>query len=315
MKSLLRNFLPILLAAASVAAVAAPVGYSVNSDAPNGDTLHRIDLATGVAEPVSELQVISAIDIRQDIEGLAFDSNGTLWAVDEQSMRLFPVSTKSGIVLSQGDVEITGLTARQSNDFGMTFTCTGELYVSSVAAQTLYRLAPNGTATAVGAEGALGHRISALASWGEPAMLFGLGNGLVTENNNVVPDNRSLFSIDPVTGVAKLIGPLGPQAAAYYEAGLSFSADGTLWALTDRGGANPNEILQLDLEDGTAKRMVETSKNGFESLAIAPPGGCTSRLADDWEQPKIPTLDNLGKVLALLVLLGTGLLAIHQRTG
>ena len=43
----LRNVLPVMFAVASVAASAAPMGYSVNSDAPDGDTLHTIDMATG----------------------------------------------------------------------------------------------------------------------------------------------------------------------------------------------------------------------------------------------------------------------------
>ena len=156
MKSALNTLMTVLLLAMPAAAAAAPVGYSVNSDAPDGDALHRIELATGVATPVSDLQVLSSTTgVRKDIEGLAFDSAGVLWAVDEDSFRLFQVNTLSGIVQSQGDVPISGLSDAYGNDFGMTFTCEDSLYISSVSKQTLYRLDLDGSASPVGAVGAL----------------------------------------------------------------------------------------------------------------------------------------------------------------
>ena len=311
MKSALNTLMTVLLLAMPAAAAAAPVGYSVNSDAPDGDALHRIELATGVATPVSDLQVLSSTTgVRKDIEGLAFDSAGVLWAVDEDSFRLFQVNTLSGIVQSQGDVPISGLSDAYGNDFGMTFTCEDSLYISSVSKQTLYRLDLDGSASPVGAVGALGHNISALASWGKPAQLYGLGNGL-DGDGEYQADSRSLFSIDLETGQATKVGSVGAQVSDYFEAGLSFSSDGTLWALVDRGD-EPSQLLQIDKNSGEAISVIDMSSGGFESLAVASPGGCVAAAPRAEEAIAVPTLDALGRLLTLVLMLGTGLLAVNR---
>lgn len=313
MNNAVRPLLTVLLTAISAAVVAAPVGYSVNSDAPGGDTLHRIDLETGLATPVGALQVISTTTgVRSDIEGLAFDQDGVLWAIDEQEFRLFQISTESGIVRSQGDVPLDGLSDRIENDFGMTFTCDNELFISSVTSQSLYRLGLDGVATRVGMEGALGQNISALASWGQPAQLYGMGNGL---DRDGARDSRSLYRIDTQTGQATLVGSLGESAGDYYQAGLSFDAAGGLWALTDRGTEN-SQVLRLDRNSGLATLASTASGPGFESLAVAPPAGCQAvPPVDDFHHESIPTLDRLGQLIALLALLATGLTALHRRPG
>ena len=312
MKSALNSLMTVLLLAMPAAAAATPVGYSVNSDAPDGDTLHRVDLATGVATPVSDLQVLSSTTgVRKDIEGLAFDSDGVLWAVDEDSFRLFQISTLSGIVDSQGDVPISGLSDAYGNDFGMTFTCDGSLYISSVSTQTLYRLDLDGTASPVGA---MGHNISALASWGKPAQLYGLGNGLDGEGQYKT-DSRSLFSINVETGQATEVGSVGAQVSDYFEAGLSFSSDGTLWALVDRGD-EPSQLLQIDKNSGEAISVIDMSAGGFESLAVASPGGCSapppSRDSENPTVRAVPVFGNPGRLLTLVLMLGTGLLAVNR---
>jgi hypothetical protein len=320
MKSVVRFLMASLLAAATTVALAAPVGYSVNSDADqlldNGDSLHRIDLETGVATAVSGEIVVSATGYRTDIEGLAFDLSGNLWAIDEDSFRLFQVSTVSGFVKGEGDVSLSGLSDRSENDFGMTFTCDDQLYISSVTSQTLYRLGLDGVATVVGATGALDYNISALAAWGNPVELYGLGNGL---DGNNVPDARSLFLIDTQTGKATQIGTLGPAASNYFQAGLSFDTDGTLWALTDRGD-QPSEVLNIDVISGEATLISTVSGGGFESLAVAAPSGCDDPVIDDepvflpFENNAIavPTTDGIGKLIFLVLLLGTGLLALNR---
>jgi hypothetical protein len=316
MKSSFAIVLPVFLAAASAAALAAPVGYSVNSDAPDGDTLHRIDLATGEAVPVSNLQVLSATTgVRKDVEGLAFDRDGTLWAVDEDSFRLFQISTTSGIVRSQVDFPIVGVAQPSENDFGMTFTCDEGLFISSVTAQTLYRLDLNGRATIVGKEGALGYNISALAAWGSPTRLYGLGNGLIgSSDGSVSKDTRSLFSIDTTTGQATPISEIGGQAGDYYQAGLSFAADGTLWALIDRG-TEPSQVLEIDVDTGQGTLVSTATGAGFESLAVAPPSGCSGARPPETMHPAIPALDHYGLLITLLALLGTGLGVLLRRSG
>ena len=289
------------------------MGYSVNSDEPLGDSLYEIDLATGEATKVGD--VLSPLGSRSDIEGLAFDPFGKLWAVDDESGMLFPVNTTTALVIAEEEVDIDGIDATQGNDFGMSFTCDGELYVTSVETRSLYSLELNGTATLVGSPGSLGVRISALAAYGNPAKLYGMGNGLVNEDGP--PDNRSLYEIDMNTGVAELIGPISDDVADYFEAGLSFDADGTLWAITERHADAqniPSQVLRLDLETGVAT-VVSTTQEvaGFESLAVAPPAGCElgpGEPGDDLHQ--IPVLDRYGMLLAFLVLLVTGMSALRR---
>ena len=84
------------------------------------------------------------------------------------------------------------------NDFGMTFACDNVLYVSSVTKRSLYRLALDGTATPIGSSGALGATISALAAYGNPVQLYGLGNG----SANGGAGSSALYKINTSTGVA-----------------------------------------------------------------------------------------------------------------
>jgi hypothetical protein len=301
--------------ALSVGSVAAaPVGYSVNSDAPNGDELFAIDLADGSA--TSRGAVTSGVENFMDVEGLAFDASGTLWAVDEQSLSLFPVNTVNATVDLNEVRPLLGINATSGNDFGMTFTCDDSLFISSVADGALYRLENSGSATLVGA---LNQNISALAAYGNPTRLFGLSNGLQADESTA--DSRSLYEIDPSTGALTLVGALGPAAADYLQAGLSFDANGNLWALTDRriqGQDLGSEVLSIDLATGAATSVATTAETGFESLAVAPPAGCTAAPPPPAPTPtsgvpSIPTLDVYGKLAAVLTLLFAGFLGLRQR--
>ena len=261
----------------SVAIQAAPDGYSINSDSASGnsDSLYRIDLATGVHTRLGRVQ--SGGQTKLDVEGLSFAPNGTLYGVDDDSMTLFPIDTTNGSVVSQGQVSIKGMPSGGGNDFGLTFACDGNLYVTSVATQTLYWLSPNGTATPVGALGGLGANISALASYGNPVKLYGLGNGLTGEGT---VDSRTLYEIDPQTGHATARPQqLGAAVSSYDQAGMAFDDTGTLWAITDRravpGGPFPSQIIKIDTTTGAATNSAVTTETGFESLAIDTPKGCS----------------------------------------
>ena len=275
MKKKFQIVLFMLVSLFAVSANAAPMAYSINSDSGNlvtEDSLFRIDLATGSNQIRGEL--ISGIENRLDTEGLAIAPDGVLWGIDDDSLTLFPINTDSGAIKFQDEIPLAGFQVGGGNDFGMTFSCDNSLYISSVRTQTLYHLNLDGSSEMIGAEGALGANISAIAAIGTPTRLYGLGNGQFQDGTTDAPN---LYSIDVATGVATLIGPLGAQADEYNQAGLAFNSDGSLWAITDRRIINntiadlPSQILKIDVNSGTATMMSNTSEVGFESLAIAPP--------------------------------------------
>jgi hypothetical protein len=288
----------------------APMAYSINSDGQNAatwDSLYLIDLsASGSDQRVGPLVSGSLTHTHYDTEGLAFDVDGRLWGVDDGSLTLFPINPGSGAVNPHEIVPLplTFLSAG-SNDFGMTFTCEDQLYLTSVITRTLYRAERSGKIQVVGSTGALGAGISAIAAIGEPTRLFGLGLGNV--------DTPSLYSINPRTGVATVIGPL-VNVENYNEAGLAFDADGNLWAITDRSNLSgepaglrnqPSQVLMIDTETGEATPVSTTIETGFESLAIGPPSGCYE---------PIPTLDVRGLALAFASLMLIGFVVLRRRT-
>jgi len=320
MKRLCPTILRLLIALPCATAVAAPVGYSVNSDNSPGDTLHQINLETGVATPIGA--GVSAGDFaREDIEGMAFALDGSLWAMDEDQFTLFQVNTGSGTIEPGSEVNLFGITESLGNDFGMTFACDGTLYASSVTLKTLYTVTLAGVATPVGAVGDLGVNISAIAAYGsDPVRIYGLGNGLVGESGPPL-DNRSLYEIDPVNGTALLIGDIGIGVADYHQAGLSFDSTGQLWAITDRSavgsGGLPSQILNINRVTGAATVVGETGI-GFESLAVAPPAGCADPTPIDpgpaiGNAHAVPTLGPAGRLAACLTLLIAGLAGLGRR--
>jgi len=327
MKRLSKIGLSILLATAAPLLGAAPVGYSINSDSASGnaDSLYRIDLGLGSETRVGS--VLVGNDSRIDVEGLAFAPDGTLYGIDDSEMTLFPINPDSGLALTASEVRLSGLPGGGGNDFGMTFTCDGSLYVTSVSRDTLYRLGLDGVAEPVGTEGSLGANIGALAAWGNPVQLFGLGNGLDGNQNEDVP---ALFRIDPATGVATQIGRLGDAVGEYAEGGLAFDDNGQLWAITDRrdrfGGPLSSEVMRLDTASGSAAEVRTLGESGFESLAVSVPGGCTTDDGGDdgsddpvdspvdvsIDYPGVPTLDPRGLLALVLLMLAGGLVALRR---
>ena len=301
----------------AISANGAPMAYSVNSDSGNTsteDSLYLIDLATGSDQRRGELN--TGIETRRDTEGLAFAPDGVLWGIDDQSLTLFPISTVNGAISFQDEISLSGIPSGGQNDFGMTFSCDNSLYITSVITQTLYNLDLNGSSTTIGTTGALGVNISAIAAYGNPTKLYGLGNGLFQDGQT---DSPNLYSIDVSTGVATLIGPLGAAAGEYNQGGLAFDSDGTLWAITDRRIINnniadlPSQVLRIDVDTGAATLVSSTSEVGFESLAIAPPAACGTRGGFSNLTPRIPTLSTGGRLLAIFVLLLAGMGILHRR--
>jgi hypothetical protein len=301
----------------AVSANGAPMAYSINSDSGNvstEDSLYLIDLASGADQRRGGLN--DGIDDRIDTEGLALDPDGTLWGIDDASLTLFPINTMTGTVRFQDEIPLASFPIGGGNDFGMTFSCDGSLYVTSVVTRSLYQLGMNGSSETKGVEGALGANISAIAAYGNPVQLYGLGNGQFEDGTT---DSPNLYSIDVDTGVAQLIGPLGAEAGEYKQGGLAFDSDGTLWAITDRRNINnrltdePSQILQINVNTGTATLVSTTTEVGFESLAIAPPSGCVSDVGGDEDYPHIPVLNPVGSLLTIIVLLLSGLVFLRKR--
>jgi len=309
MQSLAKTILIILLTVASTTLSAAPVAYSINSDSGSGDAdgLYRIDMATGTDTRIDTVQ--SLLVTRIDVEGLAFAPDGTLYGIDDDTLNLFPISTVNATVDSSKEVHISGLPSA-GNDFGMTFACDDNLYVSSVARRSLYRVSLDGDATLIGSEGSLGVKISAIAAFGDPVRLFGLGNGI---DGDGITDTPNLYEIDISTGVATEIGALGALAGAYSEGGLAFDDSGQLWAITDRRQLSlPSQIMKIDIATGSASEVKATAEQGFESLAIAVPGGCIVADSPAGEYRGVPTLNPFGLLLISILTLLTGVVAIRR---
>lgn len=292
----------LVLAAGHGVAWAEPLAWGVNSrgNLPDDQQVHalwRIDLSTGDAEYVGWTSFL-------DMEGLALDAEGTLYGADDESKTLVTVGTTSGLALAVGNQRANfGVPIAEVLDLGMTFTCDGDLLISSDQRETLFSADPaDGMLTRIGEEGGLGAPITDIAAWGDA--LYGIGQGLDGAGNS---DSPFLYAIDADAGTAEVIGPLGPAAAPYANAGLAFDADGRLWAMTDRrDGGDPNlpsEILRIDLATGTATKIADADVVGFESLAISPPGGC-----DRGVPPAVvvPTLGPGGLLALTLLLLAVG---------
>lgn len=314
MKNGIITLLSTLLAAASLSLAAAPVGYSINSDSgsDNHDGLYRIDLGTGEETRIGTVQALLVPKL--DVEGLAFSPDGTLYGVDDETLKLFPIDMGNAVIDHNLEVEIAGLTYG-NNDFGMTFACDGDLYVTSVAKQSLYRMGMDGQVTPVGPEGSLGVNISSLAALGNPVRLFGLGNGGAGASSK---SNANLYEINVETGTATLIGALGSAVGPYAESGLAFDDSGKLWGITDRRPLFlPSQTMEIDIDTGLASNVRNTSEEGFESLAIAAPGNCNLTRDDNSLQGSsihapVPTMNVWTLALLSLLAAVTGLVYIRR---
>jgi len=313
MLTLGRTLLTLLLISVAASLSASPVGYSINSDSQtsNADSLYRIDLGTSPPTETRIATVKSQGQTHIDVEGLAFAPDGTLYAVDDDTLTLFPISPVNAAVDTAREVLIKNLPIGGANDFGMTFACDGSLYVTSVAKQSLYRLDLNGNVSVIGgAEGRLNTaKIIALAAWGD--RLYGLGNG-ATENGD--PDTPNLYEIDLVgvnAGKAVLVGALD-GAGPYLQGGMSFDDAGNLWAITEGAQFDwPSQLLSIDTATGMATNVNTLVENGFESLAIAIPGGCQNGAVVS-NTKGVPALDLFSLAVAAVLLLLTGLFAARR---
>lgn len=261
-----------LLACLPAAAMAEPVGYAVGFD-----QLYRIDLGTGQATVVGPLGFI-------DVEGLAFAPNGALYGVadagrvppnNDQTDFLLQIDTGTGAATAVG--QLAGLAGTGTGtfgelDYGLAFTCDGNLWLASDTTSQLWQVNPATAATRL--VGNMGAAISGLA---------GRGNGLYGVS---IDGSESLYRIDTGTGLATAIGPLG-LVDRVFDAGLDFAANGDLWVtidyLTPPAGIPPlrNDVARLNPMSGQILEWRVITGAGtdidtvqMEGLALAPPGGC-----------------------------------------
>lgn len=293
---------------------AEPIGYSVNSRGNERDdrrvnALWRINLNTGHADYVGWTSFI-------DLEALAFSPEMRLFGADDDSNTLVRVSTTTGLAQPVGGAgnrhNSNLLPLDRMLDFGMSFTCDGGLFVVSGVERSLFRAnLETGALTLVGASGALGFPITDIAVRGDE--VFGIGVGLDAAGRSAAPN---LYRIDLHAPSAELIGPLGPAAAPYNNAGLSFDVEGNLWAVTDRRAVGsqdlPSQILRINPDTGTATLVAETIV-GLESLAIGPPVACGRDAEPSLPAIPIPILSRPGLLLFVLGMLALGAWSLRRR--
>jgi streptogramin lyase len=223
-------------------------GYSIDS----GRRLYKIDLRTGVATQIGYVGVYG------DFEGLAFNSDGELYAVDAYYDRLWQIDTDTGAAWFVGRLYSNASAA------GLTFDDSGTLWMVSWNSSYLYQLdLITGRANQAGSLGTNG--FDSLAWDGQH--LYALR-----------PSGDDLFRIDRATGAATRVGPL-VNVSLSAQSGLTVDAWGRLWGLDEDG-----TLFKVDKATGEATVVSTTSINTFESLALfAPLDSDRDGMPDAWE--------------------------------
>ncbi len=105
----------------------------------------------------------------------------------------------------------------------------------------------------------------------------------------VSPSPRELAIVDPLTGVATVIGPTSDKFA-----GLAFDAIGTLYGITGAGADVPSTLYVLSTVDASETLVVSLFSEGFggETIAFNPLDGFIYRMSGEFTFQAID-LDNL----------------------
>jgi len=242
---------------------AQPFAFGVNSDDElDADSLLRVNLTSGAVEIIGALPAFL-----EDVEGLALDTNGNLYAVDNATKSLVLVDPLTGNASPVNSRQANlGFLLSQALDFGMTFDCNGSLLLVAEQTQSLYQVdTTTGQALVIGQSGGLGDAMTAIASFGDN--IFALAAG-----------SSNLYRVDAQLGTAELVMTLDGHAIS--DAGMAFDANGYLWVVLGNSNAinpfEPSTILRININTGEILKVAQT-RTGIESLAIDGPGSCDFR--------------------------------------
>jgi len=251
---------------------------SISTGDPDSQDLYIIDLTNGNLTLVAEIpndaeDPVSGLD---DVDGLAFDSAGTLFGADNDNERLVTINRNTGQVTVIGD--FNGALNDVSNA-GLSFNSAGTLFLSDGDAETLYTV---NTATAALTEvGPFNEDITAIA-FDSNDVLYAIDD----TNNNLVTLNTANGSIDST------IGSLGfnPEDSQ----GLHFDRNDVLFMI-DETDATGSALYRVNTSTGNAT-LVGTMPFDVEALAIFD-------IPVQFQERAIPTLTTWSLVAMVLILI------------
>ena len=199
-------------------------------------TLYSIDLITGAATPVIDLNDGAGGDAAGNFPDMAYDpvsGNWYAWTEDSDDLTQFDPGT--------GEV-----------------TVLGDAYGTSASA---------GSGTSVDSSGTI---------WTIPCSGCGDGiraaNGNGEDRGGVTPD--ALYTVDPTTGVASFVVQLTGEDVSSTINGMDFAADDTLWAIEGGFCFDTNCPTRLVTVDTTSGAITEVCPQaalpvGIDAMAVA----------------------------------------------
>lgn len=206
------------------------LGYSINAR----DELYQFNITLQTS------LLIGNLGLNFDFEGIAFNTDGYLYAVEDSNSDLYKIDPQTGVA------EFVGSLGVNVYEMGLTPDLEGNLYM--VGSGYLYSVdVQTGEATLIGDLGVFS--IDSLAFDG--TTLFGL---------SAVGQGR-LYSISVDTGLAEFIGDVNGVSLTK-QSGLTIDQTGNLWGLDEDGS-----IFSIDKVTAAVSNIFSID-NGFESLAI-----------------------------------------------
>ena len=263
-------------------------GFVVSSDArtaATADRLYKINLRTGESVMVGPLGQIGGVF--EDVEGLALDTAGKLFGIDDDTKTLVSISAANGFATAvnntQGNTRLT--TGFNPQDLSIAFSCTGQLYAAALNSKTLYRVN-----TVTGLFEVIGNGASLVGGVTDLAVANGQMYGLGADK---------LYRIDVETGASSLVGGFGAGVNFIEGGGLASDSSGQLWASAERRDARldllPSQIYRINAETGVATLSTATAIEGIESLVIGPPHCVNGTLS----LGSVPSLNVFGGIILL----------------
>jgi len=281
-----------VISAASVAAFAGPIGYSVRSDVDR--KLYKIDLATGVAVEIG-------LTGFSKIEGLAINGAGEIYGVNPSTAQLVKCSATTGVCTAVG--KLTGMLQLQTNA-GLAFASNGGLYLAMNA--VIYGVDPTSGYTVP--LGGTGPAISGLAGVAPSATcasgLYGLGGNT---------DRGKLYCINITTGAAVLLGTVNGENPL--DSGLDGDpTTGLIWGISNDVPGQVFSIVPATLAVANQHTVMLNGKEigGFESLAVAPSEASRPDVTNADYVP-VPTLSATLQTLLTLLLAVTAVAMLRRR--